>query len=317
MTATTDILRGLFDSALPFMAIIPPEQDAPVVLDSESYNLKPWPGNSDVHIVPLHGTSKELYCRQLSGIIAEMRRDGSKTVIARTICGSFHTFNPAEMAAEYFRKFPHCLRFAFSTSGNDWWMGATPELLLQPDRQGRFETRALAGTRAAGTTGPWSTKNLKEHSIVVDDITGRLSAMGIECNTGKRTNMRYGNIEHLLTTIHINADKERTGTIVGALHPTPAVGGYPRHKAMERIARIETVPRGYYGGTLTYDTPAGAVTYVILRTVHFDKQNWCIYTGSGVTGDSDACDEWHETAEKAVPLLQALMPCSTGGLCQN
>lgn len=90
--------------------------------------------------------------------------------------------------------------------------------------------------------------------------------------------------------------------IIGAIHPTAAVGGYPVATAIEEIDRTESFPRYFYGGTLV--TPR--LAYVVLRCVHFDAQRWCVYTGSGITADSDPADEWGETQAKAAPLLDIL-----------
>lgn len=229
-----------------------------------------------------------------------------KTVIARTICGTFNNFAPLEMARKYFKAFPTMFCFMFYHPRTGYWMSASPELLVEFDGS-KGVTRALAGTRKACEGTSWDKKNIDEHEMVVRDIRQRVRDLGDDwtCVANDSNNLRYGNIEHLCTPMSIayhGEGKADISTVIDALNPTPAVGGFPREEALADIAEIEPIERKFYGGVIS----SKSLAYIILRCVHFDHRHWCVYTGSGITGLSDAEDEWAETEAKARPLINLL-----------
>ena len=181
-------------------------------------------------------------------------------------------------------------------------------LLTAKAGAGHAETRALAGTRKRSEGGEWSAKNLAEHRMVTDDMCRRIEELTLEPRLGQQYNFAYGNIEHLCTPIEIRGDLDGVSLhrLIRAIHPTPAVGGYPREKALSDIDAIEHWPRNCYGGHISVRHGSETIVYIALRCVHFDAVKWAVYTGSGITPDSDAADEWLETETKAAPLISIL-----------
>ena len=60
--------------------------------------------------------------------------------------------------------------------------------------------------------------------------------------------MKLANIQHLYTPIKASLPPEtHILDVVEGLHPTPALGGQPRAVALDAIARLEPVARGWYG----------------------------------------------------------------------
>ena len=121
--------------------------------------------------------------------------------------------------------------------------------------------------------------------------------------------MCYSNaVKHLCTDIYAVAmDGERELSVAdfaAGLHPTPAVAGWPRGKAMREIAEYELCPRNFYGGVICNNREGYA--YVMLRCMHFDETGWCVYSGGGITGASLPEEEWEETQSKAKTLLSVL-----------
>lgn len=256
--------------------------------------------------VSVESTPEDVYLRQIETIVASLRKRGGKTVICRQICGTFRHFDPEKMAKEYFSLFPDMFCFFFYHPQTGYWMGASPELLLRTDSHGIGHTRALAGTRRKGDKEPWSAKNIAEHQIVVEDICRRIgnTNKGYQALAHSTGTLSYGTVEHMSTDI----DVVRYGcpvslpAIISAIHPTAAVCGFPKDAALEEIGATELFQRLFYGGTLV--TPGTA--YVALRCVHFDSSRWCVYTGSGITPDSEPAAEWDETKAKAEPLINIL-----------
>lgn len=251
-------------------------------------------------------TSFENYSLSIDSVVRTFGPLGGKAVICRQITGKFKNFDFKVLTRRYFSMFPDMFCFAFYHPRYNFWMGASPELLVESTGPHTARTRALAGTRRNGLDEPWDEKNLNEHRVVSDDICRRIEALGTQWKAVPRRPVEfpYGEIAHLCTPIDIEcvAEPIDISMVANAIHPTPAVGGYPRQKAIETIAKLESSPRAYYGGIIS--TPSTA--YVMLRCVHFDSHNWCVYTGSGVTGASTSLDEWNETEAKAAPLVNLL-----------
>lgn len=302
-----EVLREMFCSGAPFLATMQPWSADVEYHQDGTYEIEPWRGVAECTEVPSLTWPEADYETAVAKIISALRCRGGKTVIARTIAGAFGSFNSAEMVARYFSLIPNALRFVFGTGDGSWWMGATPELLLKEDGRHQLMTRALAGTRKSGTS-EWTAKNMAEHAMVVDDMQHNLNSIGITYAAQSIQTLRYADIEHLCTDIALSWDGsiDEYRTIASAIHPTAAVGGSPRQQALEQIENTEPVSRGFYGGTMTFRSDGKLMTYVVLRAAHFDRQRWCLYTGSGITADSDPHDEWLETRAKAAPLLSIL-----------
>lgn len=277
----------------------------------EDICVRPWPyislDGSCGMTVPDSSTPREAYTRAVSKLVEKLKMRNGKTVICRIIAGEFPTPDVEEMARDYFSRFPDMLCFMFYHPLTGHWMGASPELLLQSDGDTLY-TRALAGTRERASQESWSAKNLEEHRIVVDDIIASAEAVdGVSAVAGETSTFTYGALEHLCTPVILkSAGVVPVDRLVSSIHPTAAVCGFPRDIALEEINEIEKVPRNCYGGLISIRKGSRLWVYVILRCVHFDDSRWAVYTGSGVTADSDAGDEWIETQAKAEPLIDLL-----------
>lgn len=270
--------------------------------------VSPWPGvglRKKMEVCQ-HSTTCDEYVDCLSKLTLKLNATDGKTVICRQKCGDYFNFDVDSAADRYFASFPEMFCFLFYHPLTGYWMGASPELLLQVESDNVANTRSLAGTRKSGCSAPWSDKNMDEHRFVTDDILQQINSLGehVSAEALDSYNFVYGSIEHLCTPIVI---RNKFGNmpaddIISAIHPTPAVCGYPRGNAMSDIAEYEWYSRNCYGGLIT----VGGLTYVILRCVHFDDKHWAVYTGSGITADSDPMDEWLETEAKAEPLVSLI-----------
>jgi len=86
--------------------------------------------------------------------------------------------------------------------------------------------------------------------------------------------------------------------IIHSIHPTPAVAGTPRNKAIEMINRLEDFDRGWYAGPVGfvgYDTMEFAVA---IRSGLIEDNNLALFAGAGVVCDSNAAEEWEEVENK-------------------
>jgi isochorismate synthase len=116
-------------------------------------------------------------------------------------------------------------------------------------------------------------------------------------------------VAHLSTIFRFSAKKlaSNLGDFIAALHPTPAVCGYPKTKAARFILKKEKHDRRYYTGYLGPWRLNGEVgLYVNLRCMEIDPQQYTLYSGVGITARSVPENEWKETNNKAGTLLSAI-----------
>lgn len=189
------------------------------------------------------------------------------------------------------------------------WMGASPELFLEKS-SASLRTVALAATRKTELhSEDWNMKELEEQGLVSVFVDEVLSRYGI--NQFKKSGpepVRAGAMVHLRTSYHFNDDKIRnqTGDFIQSLHPTPAVGGYPKDKSLEVIQEAEAFDRGFYSGFLGPVGKDGFRFYVNIRSMQLGQNNAVLYLGGGITRDSREENEWEETRLKARTLLSVL-----------
>ena len=265
------------------------------------------PGRSEIRS-PESSVTPEEYNLQVTSMITALR-DGfaRKAVLAR---GVTLKVSGIKNAVIWFKNlelaYPDAFVFLVSVPGGMTWMGASPEIFLSRNGD-RVETMALAGTRPAGSI-TWGHKEIEEQAIVTDYIAEILSGYG-NWNVCGPFSKRAGGIEHLCTTFSsggslTNAQVER---IRLALHPTPAVGGFPRAEAMELIQKTEGEHRRYYAG---YTGPLHADGtfhwYVNLRSMEIFPEAVRLYVGGGITALSDPQKEWRETELKSMTLLDIM-----------
>jgi len=195
------------------------------------------------------------------------------------------------------------------------WMGATPEVLFTTQK-GYWKTTSIAGTLPASAISaeiPWGHKEQREQEIVTEFIEEQLQAFGIQNyeKTGPYT-VYAGQVAHLKTDIEFTASEnhEERERFINALHPTPAVCGTPREKAMACIESYERHKREYYCGFLgEWNLQGETKLHVNLRCMKISGQNAFLFVGGGITADSSPEKEWEETDQKAQTLLSLLRPC--------
>jgi menaquinone-specific isochorismate synthase len=213
--------------------------------------------------------------------------------------------------------YSECYRFLFEPRPFHAFYGATPELLA--DVYGHtVRSMALAGSIRRGNSlshdAELAAQFLKdpkeryEHQLVIDKLRERLGQMTDELHVAETGIYRLSNIQHLYTPFEGRLTHD-SGVlpVVAALHPTPALGGDPRDRAMEVIRESEPVPRGWYAAPVGWiDRHMNGQFGVAIRSaVAQDKRVW-LYAGAGIVAESIPEKEWAETALKFRPMLDAL-----------
>ena len=251
-------------------------------------------------------TDRERYLRRVASLIEELKTTGGKTVIARTATGTLPQ-SPANCFAALIEAMPLNFCHIYYTPSTDAWMGATPEVLLDAfDR--KYATMALAGTRPAGSNGPWDEKNMREQQMVTDFIVDNLRPLSANTEVSNKITLPSGKIEHICTRIKGSLRPEvSVNEVLDRLSPTPAVAGLPRDISLSRIDRIENFSRSCYSGYIAVVQGVTVSAYVNLRCLQFTADGrYCIYAGGGITAQSDPQSEWNETTAKINSILSIL-----------
>lgn len=247
-----------------------------------------------------------------------------KVVLARTLRLRPADGAPFDMATALARlrtAYPSAHIFAVAGRGR-CFLGATPELLVR--LRGRdVEAMCLAGTTARGASAQEdaalagalleSAKNRIEHAVVVRSVQEALTPVcdDVISDAAPRI-MRVANVQHLYTPVRGRLAGERgVLDLVERLHPTPAVGGFPRRAALAAIREREGFDRGWYAGPVGWIGREGGEFAVAIRSAAIvDRpdggQEATLYAGCGIVADSRAEAEWAESELKLRPMLAAL-----------
>ncbi|MCY4465032.1 MAG: isochorismate synthase [Chloroflexi bacterium] len=214
------------------------------------------------------------------------------------------------------KNYSDCYRFLFEPRPRYAFYGASPELLAAVNGR-QLRSMALAGSikRGASTAEDeqlgerllQSDKDRSEQQVVVDRICDRLSPLVQSLDIRQLRLRKLRHIQHLHSPIHARL-KVASGLLplASALHPTPALGGDPRHNALQLIRQLEPIPRGWYGAPVGWlDAQLDGQFAVAIRSAVAQEARAWIYAGAGIVARSQAQAEWDETALKLRPMLDA------------
>jgi isochorismate synthase EntC len=182
--------------------------------------------------------------------------------------------------------------------------GATPEVLFQTHGRG-YSTMALAGTRPLPRAEELlrDRKELREHRFVVDDIARRLAPFG-NIEIGALGIMRLPGISHLITPIFFaesGDDRMTFSEMIRRLHPTAALGVWPRNEAGERWLRESDrlAPRGAFGAPFGLELDDHfALALVGIRNAEWSVDGMRIGSGAGLLAESGFEQELDELRQK-------------------
>jgi isochorismate synthase len=259
------------------------------------------------------------YRDAVSEVVAAIGRgEAQKVVLATAESHERAGFQPvASSLALLLETHPGCFTFAQGL-GNATFLGSSPERLVRSSGR-RVESWAVAGTAPRGATEPetealaralaGSSKEQSEHAFVVREITHALDEMCDELEAAPAPEPLYtGTLQHLYTRIAGRLREPMHALdLVAALHPTPALCGAPRARALELIRKHEPFDRGWYGGPIGWFDAAGSGDFfVALRCALLAGDRATLYAGSGLVSASQPDREAAETALKLRAMREAL-----------
>jgi salicylate biosynthesis isochorismate synthase/menaquinone-specific isochorismate synthase len=244
------------------------------------------------------------------------RGEVQKVVLAREVrVHAANPFDPAAVFGALREVFPSCFTYCVGTQDRAF-IGASPELLVRRDGA-RAQTVALAGTtrRSAdpsvddhlGEKLLHSAKDREEQAIVAARIERTLKPVSVWVAAAEEPMLvKVQNVQHLATPIRAQLrDPLSTLELAGLLHPTPAVGGEPRERAIKLIPELEGLDRGWYAGPVGWtDMAEDGEFCVALRGGLLRDKTAHLFAGCGIVRDSDPAAELAETEIK----LQTMLP---------
>ena len=241
-----------------------------------------------------------------------------KVVLARRVDLLLNAPLPAFLVLErWHQSNPGSFCFALE-NGERLFMGCSPERLFS--RTGdRVFTESLAGTVRRGVTDQedaalerilrQNPKLIHEHELVTRYIRTQLAPWVTRIDTGpdQASIFKLDRIQHRYLPIRATLRQGvRDDQLLAALHPTPAVCGFPRDPARALISRQETTRRGWYSGVVGRVCPRRSEFAVAIRSALLHRDRLLCYSGVGIVEGSDAEAEWNELEAKIESLLAAL-----------
>lgn len=193
----------------------------------------------------------------------------------------------------------------------------TPEQLMEV-KDDVLSTKAVAGTikrthrddidKANIDAFLNDDKNLNEHHFVVKSILNDIKPYVEEITFNKKPQiLTNDHLYHLYTKIEGRLLQNSYIGLLDNLHPTPALGGYPKEEAISYIENNEFGTRGLYGAPVGYiDMYDNCEFIVAIRSMLIKKNQATLFAGCGIVQNSDADSEVEETAVKFNPMMKAL-----------
>ncbi len=233
-----------------------------------------------------------------------------KVVLAREASFSFaQALEPLDLLEQLAAGTPSCFHYLFQPLSGPAFVGASPERLFR--RRGRgIESEAVAGTRPRGTSATddarlldellHSDKERREHEYVRISLREELQPLAEYFQLDEQpSEMKLANGRHLVSRVRATLRAGITSLdVLEALHPTPAVGGYPTRPALLAIKQHEPFDRGWYAGPVGYIGPNEADFAVGIRSGLIHGRQLSLYSGAGIVLGSTPWAEWEEIEHK-------------------
>ena len=259
-----------------------------------------------------------------SGIDSIKNGEMNKIVLARKmVCQTKKQADTKRILQNLAEHNPNGYTFAMDVSEvqgkTRTFLGASPELLVSKTGATVF-ANPLAGSRPRSDDPEEdrrramellnSAKDLHEHKVVVDAVreglTGLCPALVVP---DKPSVIQTETMWHLSTEIRgqLSDGNITSLDLALAIHPTPAVCGYPAERAFDAINRSEPFDRGYFTGVVGWCDEHGDGEWVVaIRCAEVEENAISLYAGAGVVAGSKPEEELKETAAKFRTMLNAI-----------
>jgi anthranilate synthase component 1 len=214
-------------------------------------------------------------------------------------------------------------------------LGASPELLVKSDGEG-IATCPIAGTRRRGRTRAedqalaqemlHDEKERAEHLMLVDlgrNDLGRVARPGTVEVTRYMEIEYFSHVMHLVSLVEASLGQNKSALdALLACFPAGTLSGAPKIRAMELLAELEPVRRGWYGGAVFYHGFDGQLDACItIRSLAVtrgpDGGEAILQAGAGIVADSIPEMEYKEVCNKARVMFQTLQMAQQANQAQQ
>jgi len=256
-----------------------------------------------------HESEENLRYRISQGIQLVDNRNIEKIVLCSKLkVKIYNKFNLIDILKRLRINHPNTCRYVWKRNMNDITFGASPEKLFS------FTKNILSLEAIAGTTKTnlnlndllQSNKDVSEHKFVINYLMNALRLMGI--NDFKKDKLKvisFGEIAHLCTSITAKVDKICPFIMLKLLHPSPAVCGFPKDKALNYIERIESFPRDNFASPIGWVGSDGNADFrVAIRGARLLDKEIEFTAGSGLVIGSVCDKEVNEIKLKILSLAK-------------
>ncbi|MDX3382205.1 salicylate synthase [Streptomyces niveiscabiei] len=262
--------------------------------------------------VDVERDESDLYRKAVAGAVREIQDSALRKVILSRVV---RVPEPVDLVATYThgraRNTP--ARSFLLHLGGERAAGFSPEIVLSVEADGRVRTQPLAGTRAL-TGSPGEDRRLREEllqdpkEVYEHAVSVRTSFDELEeiCVPGSIRVSEYLTVKERGTAQHLASDlygqlapgRDRWAALA-ALFPAVTASGIPKPEAYDAIRRLESEPRGLYGGAvLTVGQDGTLDAALVLRSVYQREDRTWLRAGAGIVGQSTPEREFTETCEK-------------------
>ncbi len=280
---------------------------------------RPEPARTALKIELIQEVTREQWADGIAAILAAIEsRTVEKVVHARTLRAvADKPFPVGAVLRALAERNPRATIFAAGRN-ETCFLGATPERLVSLN-SGLVKIDCLAGTiKLSGDDAEAAAladhiqhdaKELHEHEVVARAIREALMPVCESVDAPPTPSIkRTADVQHLYTPITaVTKPGIKLFDLVERLHPTPAMGGYPRLAAMEQIAALESFDRGWYASPVGWiDAEGNGDFAVAIRSALISGNQARLYAGNGIVEGSNAEREFEETELKMRAMLWAL-----------
>ncbi len=262
--------------------------------------LQEW--GKDVSMGPWSGGGERLFHEIFSSLKSSIERGDFLKAVAlsceESSCEGWPLFLKSTHSLMRHQSFGSSYGFFCEDSGI---VGQSPEILFSVGSPGSLDTVALAGTKPLHEASLLLTdvKEIEEHRLVVEGIRDSLSVWGrVEISTVEVLKLSW--LAHLMTKIKLISDlpvRHIFMDLVRDLHPTPALGVYPKNQSGQEWLKWQEsrLPRGRFGAPFGMLFPDGRAHVVVaIRNLQFSSGKVELFSGCGVVTKSSETQEWEE-----------------------
>jgi anthranilate synthase component 1 len=152
-------------------------------------------------------------------------------------------------------------------------------------------------------------KENSEHVMLVDlarnDLSRSCTDVKVEIYREVQT---FSHVLHLVSKVSGELNKNETAfNVFAKTFPAGTLSGAPKHKAVELISKLESSPRGYYGGAIGFIGLDNTLNHAITIRSFLSRNGYLDYqAGAGIVIDSKDTNELNEVNNKLDALRLAL-----------